>query len=223
MAKVIEIAATVREQVGTLAMRRLRRTGQAPAVIYGHGEPTVPLTVPAAAIGVALARHAQMLEVVVGGARQTVLVRAPQWEVTGDRLLHIDFVRIASDETVEVRVPLVLKGPAVGEKEGGVLAQAMHEVTVACLPRDIPERVEASVVDLKLGDVLRARDLALPPGVTLKLPPDAALVSVARPTVLGGAAPAAETGAAAAAAPAAEPEVIKPERKPEDEEEEAGK
>jgi len=93
-------------------------------------------------------------------------------------LLHVDFQEVDLKQDVEANVPLILSGLAVGVRDGGVLGQPVHEVTVRALPDVLPDSVEIDVSELQAGDVLYLSDVVAPPGVTLLDDPGLVVASV---------------------------------------------
>lgn len=210
MATTNKLTAERRTAVGTGASRRLRRAGQVPAVLYGHGEETVHLAVDQAVTFKVLAAHAHTVELQLDGGSQLALIQDADFDLAGERLTHVDFYRVRADEAVEVEIELKLVGQSKGEKDGGVVDLAMHRLTVSCLPADIPELLELRMEPYEIGAVVRAKDIPLPARVTLVTAPDQTVVSVHHKVVVE-AAPVAAAAEGEGAAPA-EPELIKPER-----------
>src|SRR5690606_38908359 len=87
------------------------------------------------------------------------------------RFLHADFQRIADDADVNVRVPLKLVGKAKGTVLGGVLEQVFRTLPVRCRPALIPSVIECDVTELDIEQSAAVRDLKLPEGVVVTLPP----------------------------------------------------
>ncbi|MEK7766632.1 MAG: 50S ribosomal protein L25, partial [bacterium] len=152
------------------------------------------------------------------GARQeTAILKAVQRHPVNERIVHIDFLRVALDKPLVLDIPVSIEGVAAGTKFGGVIQQPIRVVRVRCLPADIPEAAVADVTPLEIGNVLTAGDLKLPPRVELVTDRGQAIVSIIvvkyeeettaetpaegdAAAVAGAAAPAAEAGA--------QPEVI---------------
>jgi large subunit ribosomal protein L25 len=144
----------------------------------------------------------------VDGEQTKAMIVDWQYEPIKGALLHIDLKRIAMDQVLQVRVPVVLKGEAAGVKQqGGILDQVTREVEIECLPGDIPSAIEADVTELVFGKVLRVSDL--PHGGKVKFLTDENTVVAHITAVKEEAAPTPEAAAAEAAAAPAEPEVIK--------------
>jgi large subunit ribosomal protein L25 len=161
------LKASKREAFGTRKVKPLRAAGQIPGIVYGHGEPPLPITLSAHDVGVALAHGERLLELDVSGQVQNVLVKEVQYDPMGQEILHVDLARVDLDERVEVTVPIVLRGTPIGAADGGVLHQVSAEVTIECTVRAIPEDIGVSVADMKIDDVIAMKDLVLPEGAVL--------------------------------------------------------
>jgi large subunit ribosomal protein L25 len=173
-----ELKATTRTDIGTRKVRRLRRKGEVPAIIYGHGEPPVPVTLSRHDIILSLHRGDRLLEVDVEGTKQNVLVKEVQYDALGKEVLHMDLTRVDLDELVEVTVPIVLRGTPAGALEDGILQQYIAQVKIECKVRAIPDDVRFSVTRMKVGDQLGMKDLPLPEGSRLLSDPELVVAAV---------------------------------------------
>jgi large subunit ribosomal protein L25 len=202
----IQLKAEPRSSLGSRANKRLRDSGFVPAVVYGHKEAVVPVTLPKKEISTHLAKGAHVFDLTLSGKSEKVLVKDVQFDHLGIEVLHVDFARVSLDERVEVTVPLELKGTPKGEADGGVLQQIVAELEIECVVTDIPDVITHNVSEMAIDDVVHIKDLKLPPGAKAMQDPDliVAMVKVIEE----------EAGTAAAEAETAEPEVIG--RKPED-------
>lgn len=206
-----ELNVQLRPLRGKLNARRLRRAGSIPAVLYGHGKETVALSVSAEQLDAAV-RHGARLVNLIGAVREQAFVREVQWDTWGTHILHVDLTRVSEHEKVEVQVAVELRGESPGVKEGGVIEQHLHQVTIECEVASIPEKLLVNINHLKLGDTITVSGLELPPTARVLGDPDAIVVACV--------VPAAEVEEEAVPAEgAAEPEVIG--RKAEEEEEAA--
>ena len=170
-----------RTDSGKGAARRLRREGKVPAVVYGRKTGNVYLAVDASAAQSPPGwRGATALVdlIIDGNQTQTALIREVQRQPDRDDVLHVDFHAVEMDQEVEVQVPVVLVGEDQRESDGGIVTQLLRELAVTCLPADIPERIEADVSGLRVGDSLLVSDLVVPPGVTVNTPAEEVVVSV---------------------------------------------
>lgn len=220
----ISLTATVRPGIGTGVVKRLRRAGQVPGVIYGRGIDATAVAVDAKALRGALHTTAGMnvlIDMMIGDGAQaarTVMVKAVQRDIFRRDIIHVDFTTVNLTEMVEAHVPIIFKGTPRGVTEdGGVFEPHLREVVVECLPTQIPEHIDFDVSDLPLGKSVHVSDLTLPPDVTLITEPEEVVATVVAPRVIEEAAPAVtpEAAAAQAAAPGEAPEGAGAEAKPE--------
>jgi large subunit ribosomal protein L25 len=161
---------TSRAATGSRAVRRLRRSGRVPGIVYGgDGEP-VGFDADARELRMALAGSGAVLDLSVDGARPTpvVLKEAQRHPVRGETT-HVDLLRVNLDEAINAVVPLELDGveDAPGVKEGGVLEQITRELNVQALPTAIPESIVHSVGEMQIGDTIMLDAVVAPDGVTL--------------------------------------------------------
>jgi large subunit ribosomal protein L25 len=191
--------------------RRVRRDGKIPAVVYGAGKDSLPISVDPRVVTRILnseTGHNTIFDLALNGENTKAMIVDWQYEPIKGRLLHIDLKRIALDKVLRVSVPIFLKGEAAGVKqEGGILEQMLREVEIECLPADIPSHIDVDVSHLTFGKVLRVSDL--PQSEKLEFltdsnQPVAHVTSVKEEVVVTPEAAAAEAGAAPV-----EPEVIK--------------
>lgn len=178
MTDVIEV--TKRDSIGTAATRRLRRTGQVPAVLYGHGEGNQHLAIPAIQVQGLLRHHSKTVQL-EGEVKETALVSQMQWDPMGIEVLHLDLIRVNLKEKVDVTVPIHLHGEAVGTREGGMLLENTHEVDIRCSAGEIPESLSLDINDLHVGQNATASQLQLPAGVELVTPGDVVIAHVEAP------------------------------------------
>jgi large subunit ribosomal protein L25 len=218
----IQITGKIREDRGKNAMRRLRRAGTIPAVMYGGKGESVALELQAQQLAPLFrteSGHNALLNVKLAGHDEQLAV-LKDWLVdpVQGSLLHVDLIRVAKDVRMRVRVPVHTHGDPIGVKQqGGVFEVISREVEIECLPMDIPEEFRVDVSEMALGKTLRFSDLPLDPE-KMKL------VSEGRTVVAHVITPKKEEevtpdAAAAAAATPAEPEVIKKGKKDEEGEE----
>ena len=152
--------------------------------------------------------HNTIFDLALDGEKTKAMIVDWQYEPVKGALLHIDLKRIAMDQKLKVRVPIMLKGEAEGVKtQGGILEPILREVEVECLPGDIPTAIEADVSHLVFGKVLRVSDLVR--SDKIKFLTDAAQPVAHITTVKEEEVPTPEAVAADATAAPAEPEVIK--------------
>ena len=214
------LEAKKRDGRGKNEARRLRVSGQIPAVVYGaRKEGQAPEGVPVAVDPKEVLRilHSEsgantLINLKLDGGESRVMVRDYQLDPITHQLLHADFYQLAMDRAIVVSVPVVVKGEAAGVKQqGGLLDFVTREIQVQCLPTDIPEHIDIDVTELALHQSIRVKDIATHPKWKAVTDGETMLVHVVMPKAEESAATTAavEGAAPAAAAAPAEPEVIK--------------
>jgi large subunit ribosomal protein L25 len=210
MAQII-VEGTAREKRGKNEAKRLRLTGQVPAVLYGGKGGAVPLAVNTKqllAIFRSQSGHNTLFQVSYEGQQQPAILKDWLVDPLSGNLLHVDLLRVAMDVRMRVRVPVHTFGEPVGVKQqGGIFETVTREVEIECLPADIPTEFRMDVSELMLGKQLRASEISLDPAkMKLLTEPERIIAHVVALRVEEE--KPAEAVAAEAAAPA-EPEVIK--------------
>ncbi len=204
----ISIKGSRRSEFGKGASRRIRRDGQVPAVIYGHGTDPIHISLPAKDVVQAIKTSNVLLDIDIDGKVELTLPKSIVRNPLKGYLEHIDLLLVRRDERVKVSVPV----HAHGEYDrDGILEHVHNTIEVECLAISIPQSLDLDITGLTAGDSKTAGDVTLPSGVTLVSAPDTVVVHLSvRATATeeaAAAAPAAE--GEAAAAPAAEGEAEK--------------
>ncbi|MDH5822121.1 50S ribosomal protein L25/general stress protein Ctc [Luteimonas sp. RD2P54] len=173
MATTHEIKVQRREDEGKGASRRLRRTGNVPAIVYG-GE-LDPVNIQLVHEDVLLASknewfYSSILDLSLDGDVQKVLLRDMQRHPYRQQIMHLDFQRVSANQALRTSVPLHFlnedTSPA-GKASDVVITHEMNEVAISCLPGNLPEYIEVDLGELKLGDAVHLSDLKLPEGVEI--------------------------------------------------------
>jgi large subunit ribosomal protein L25 len=184
------LSVEVREHTGKGMGRRLRATGRIPAILYGRGRESVPISLDPRLLEKLLAASDAgmntLIDLAVVGrsdlAGKVVLVKELQRHPVRGSLLHADLYEVDLTKTIEVSVPIHVVGTAAGVAlDGGILDQALRELEIECLPRAIPDQIDVDVSALKIGESIHVRELVLPEGVKLLSDPDLSVVSVVAP------------------------------------------
>lgn len=197
MSEVLKVE--VRGGHGKRHARRLRQSGAVPAILYGHGEANISLSIPLEQVKSAV-RHGARVVDLDGAVKEKAFIRDLQWDTFGLEVLHMDLARVSADEKVEVSVVVELRGEAPGVKEGGIVTHLVHQVAVESLVTAIPEKLTLKINSLGLDQSLTAGDIELPAGTTLVTAADIVIAQCVLPK--------AEEEAAALPAEGAEPELI---------------
>jgi len=172
-----KITAETRTEFGKGAARRIRRDDKIPAVIYGHGNETVHVTLPGHDTMMAL-KHGganALLELDIEGSTQLALTKQVQVDPIRRVLEHVDFVAVRQGEKVTVDVPVHVVGEAASET---LVVTENSTVQVEAEAQAIPERIEVSVEGAAIGTQIHASDLQLPEGTTLLTDGETLMVNV---------------------------------------------
>src|SRR5438045_319213 len=110
MAGIVSLEAQIRAGSGSRAALKVRRNGQIPGIVYGHKEANIAVAVSADALDRAIrVLHARVLDLVIDGKKETVLIRELQWDAFGRQMMHVDFARVSETDRVRVTVPVELR------------------------------------------------------------------------------------------------------------------
>jgi len=208
MSKVV-LKAKDRQKYGSAESRRLRRSGRIPAVIYGRAGKSVSIDLDSIEFtkGTKGISESTIIKIEVGDKSYDAFVKGTQRNIIDGNIIHIDFYEVESGVALRAKVSLVLSGNPIGVREGGMLETTLHEIEIECLPKDLPERIEIDISNLKASHSLYVRDIPLGSGLRLLTNPDqvVALVRFAKAEAAApaaGEAAAGETVASAADVPA---------------------
>jgi large subunit ribosomal protein L25 len=196
------LEARLREQMGSKTATKVRKEGRVPAVVYGHKEVPVCISLDTHDFLEALHRGKRLLDVKIGSEPEKLLVKDLQYDYLGKNVIHADLMRVDVTEIIEVSIPIEYKGVAKGTLDGGVVEQHATSIVVKCLAINIPDSLVVSIKELALDSAIYARDMKLPEGVTLASPAETLLVACREQIE------AKTTEEVTAEAPAAGPEVI---------------
>jgi large subunit ribosomal protein L25 len=175
-----------RSERGSREVKRLRKEGLIPGVLYGGGNDPVAISVHERELRrVLTGDHGlnAILDVVVGSGSAThpAILKHYQQDPLRGRLTHFDLQQVRLDRPIHAQVAIELVGTAIGAREGGVVAQSTREVEVEALPMEIPDRLELDISLLAIGDSLHISDLVVPSGVTVITDGETTVVSVTPP------------------------------------------
>jgi len=184
------IVAFLRDKTGKSAVRKLRKKGLVPAVLYGHGVQSTALSIEETLINKMIRNktsehmlHPLEIKGENGIVKKTVMIKDVQYHPVTHKILHVDLYEVKMDEEIVVSVPLHLRGKAVGATKGGILQQIYREVEIKCLPTKIPEYLELDVTTLDIGDSFHIKDIPLPEGIKMMEDSEDTVVTILAPVV----------------------------------------
>ena len=174
MAEISEIKAAARDQIGKGAARTIRREGRIPAIIYGDASDPQRISLDDKELWMHV-RHGQFLNTIymldVDGKSERVIPRDIQMHPVSDVPIHVDFLRLGKGAkvTVEVPVQFLNEEESPGLKRGGVLNIVRHTIELRCVAEAIPDRLDADLTGLDIGDSLHVSSITFPEGVELTI------------------------------------------------------
>jgi len=185
MEKTLRLKVEIRQQTGSKAAAKVRKNGQIPAVVYGHKQEPVAISLDAHNFVEGLHHGHRLMDVQIDksfdpaqdGKPQKVIVKDLQYDHLGKDIIHADLMRVDITETITVTVPIELKGIAKGTEEGGIIEGHTDHLEIECKVTDIPESIVVSVKDMNVGDALHARDIELPDGLKRVSDPEMLMVT----------------------------------------------
>ncbi len=171
------LKAEVREDTGSKHAAKVREDGRIPAIVYGHKQEPVAISLDAHNFTEGLHHGHRLMDVQIGRKKEKTLVKDLQYDYLGKEIIHVDLMRVDVTETVKVTVPIELKGTAKGTHESGIIEEHADRLEIECKVTDIPETIFVLVKDVGVGDSLHASDIELPEGVNLASSPETLVVT----------------------------------------------
>ena len=173
MSDQFELIARTRARSGTALVRRLRREGDVPAVLYGGGKENLSIAINHDVLFHSLEKeefHSAIIIINTNGNPEQAILRDVVRHPHKTSILHADFQRVDDKKILSMSLPIHFTGEVecVGVKTaGGIISRLMTEVEISCLPKDLPESLELDVSALDLNDSLHLSDIVLPKGVNI--------------------------------------------------------
>lgn len=182
----INLKASLRQDTGKQAVKKMRKDGQVPAVVYHRGEEPVSITVADKEISRIIhsaAGENVLINLTIDKEKKakarSVIIKEIQHHPMKRSILHVDFNEISLTEKIIVEVEVVAQGEPIGVKQdGGTLDHPLRMVKIQCLPTDIPKHIDVDVTGLKLNDSVHVRDLKVSDKIKILNDPDILLLQV---------------------------------------------
>ena len=185
----IELVAQQRKGIGKETVKKLRKEGLIPCILYGPAfKEAVPLTVTVLELSKALSTEAKgnvLVNLKIEGDKKktrTVMFRGFQRDPLKRNIIHVDLYELLMDHKLVVDVPVHLTGKAQGVALGGILQQESRTLKVECLPNQIPDKIDVDVTSLTIGYSIHVKDITLPQGLKVVGEPNQTIALVAAPT-----------------------------------------
>ena len=178
----------IRKRMGKSGAREIRKEGNVPAILYGKGTEPLALVINPGELKQALSTEAgenTLLEMNVKHGSEEIkklsLLREIQYDFLTGKPIHFDFQALDMNKKITVQVPVKIVGKAKGVKEGGILEEILREITVECLPKDIPNSFEIDVTELEIGDSIHVSSLDVAEEVDMLNDSEETIVTVLAP------------------------------------------
>ncbi len=183
---IVKISANKRTLVGK-QVKQIRNQGRTPAILYGYGVDPKPIDLDSRELWRMLTQvsGSTLIGLDIDGEEHNVLIRDIQYDVLTRDALHVDFLRVAMDETIKTMVPVELVGesPAVTQL-GCLLVTGLNEIEIEALPGDLPDRITIDLSGLATSDdSYKVADLVVGKGVTVLTDPHEPIASIVVPAL----------------------------------------
>ncbi len=183
MEKVL-LKAKLRSSISKASRSDIRKNGGVPGIFYSKHDKPIAIEVTEKSIKPLVftsETHLISLEL-EGQENHECVIKDIQFDPVTDRVVHFDLLGLTIGEKFQLEVPIQYHGSPVVVKEGGVLQQLMHKLEIECLPKDIPQRLDINIQNLKLGDAIHIKDLKFE-NITILNLEDSVVVAVTHPKV----------------------------------------
>ncbi|MFZ2148118.1 MAG: 50S ribosomal protein L25 [Sedimentisphaerales bacterium] len=171
------LKAELREHAGSRHAAKVRKQGRIPAIVYGHKQEPVAISLDAHNFVEGLHHRYRLMDVQIGKKMEKIIIKDLQYDHLGKSIIHADLMRVDVTETVKVTVPIELKGTAKGIHEGCIIEEHADRLEIECKATDIPETIVVWVKEVGVGDALHAGDIELADGVKLVSSPETLVVT----------------------------------------------
>lgn len=179
-----------RKRMGKSGAREIRKEGNIPAVLYGKGTETLSLVINPSELKEALSTDAgenTLLEIRIKDEEAEIqklsLLREVQYDYLTDKPIHLDFQALDMNVKITVAVPVHIEGSSIGVKEGGILEEILREISVECLPTNIPNSFSVDVTELEIGHSIHVNTLEIEEGINILHEDEDTIVTVLAPKV----------------------------------------
>ncbi|MFP5116237.1 50S ribosomal protein L25/general stress protein Ctc [Bacillaceae bacterium C204] len=155
------LQAKERKEFRHSALKAIRETGNIPAIIYGSKVDSKPVVISSADLTKTIRQVGRngVISLDVDGSKQDVILTDYQADSIKKEIIHVDFLAVDKSSKINVDVRLVLVGDAAGVKDGGVLQQPLHQISITSTPDNIPQQIEVDISNLQVGETVTMGDI----------------------------------------------------------------
>lgn len=180
----ITLTAAEARETGKKAVKATRNEDRVPCVLYGPSTEPVHFSVPTLDLRPLIhTTETYRVEISVDGEDHEAILKHVDFHPVTEAPLHVDFLALTKGQRLTLSVPIHLEGTAPGVKAGGQLAQPLHELEIASLPKDIPGHISIDISTMQLGDSLHVGDLSLGDTIEVLTDPVRTIVTITAPRV----------------------------------------
>lgn len=182
--KQVTLSSFIREETGKKTAKKLRKKGLIPSIIYGPHIDPIPIYVKFNELESILNKHkgeTLLFNLKIENEKFSkiqAILKEYQIDPVTDKIIHIDFLAIHEKNLITIDVPLEFIGKPIGITKGGVLEILLHELSIECLPSNIPDKIQVDISNLDIGDVLHVKDIKVPEGVKVIKDPEETVVTI---------------------------------------------
>ena len=175
--KKVSLSGSLREGVGKKDAKALREAGEIPAILYG-GKEQIPVTINAIAFDkIYYSPDVYQIDLDIDGKQTRCVIKELQLHPVTGKVMHIDFYELHDDRPVVVSLPVKTTGNSIGVINGGALIMHFRKINVKGLPADLPESIVIDITKLKIGDLVRVKDIEIE-GCTIVQDPQAVVLAI---------------------------------------------
>ncbi|MBT2735290.1 50S ribosomal protein L25/general stress protein Ctc [Neobacillus sp. C211] len=177
------LQAKERKEFRHSALKKIRTSGNIPAIIYGNKVDNKPVFVSSADLTKTIRQVGRngIISLDVEGSKQDVILTEYQEDSFKKEILHVDFLAVDKSSKINVDVRLVLVGEAAGVKDGGVLQQPIHQISITSTPDNIPQQIEVDIANLQVGETVTMGDIPSAGAFTINHEDDEVVASILPP------------------------------------------
>ncbi len=175
-----QLKAELRTEVGSAAVKKMRRQRIVPANVYGRDKTNALISLELGEIEKALTSGEHLIDLNIDNEERVVIVKEIQKDPVKGDIQHVDFYEVSMDRAIETSVPIVLEGEP--DSSEGVVTHILRELSISCLPGAIPDNIIVDITGLIIGDSILIDNLDIPADVTVLNEADEAVVTIAAPT-----------------------------------------
>jgi large subunit ribosomal protein L25 len=164
---------------------QMRKAGFIPGIYYSFGEEPISIKVNELALRpLVFTSESNIVSLQVEGENKPLscILKDTQFEPITGRIIHFDLLGLKEGEKITIEVSLILKGSAIGVKEGGIVQHNLHKLEIECLPQNIPPHIDVDISNLAIGDSIKVSDIKVE-GIEILNDENASIVSVVPPTM----------------------------------------